>query len=556
MKTRYLWLIFLLCLSVIPVQAQDTFPAPPPGFFDALSDLGVRVGKSFSISCSNPSDGTSCRASDPLIQDWEWSFEVYPDTGIGCPQAFPGGVTATPTRAYRYMILYNGVEYEYRQNADRTGLFLCTQNGREEAFQGVTNAAVQCPTIPRLIVGQPARVTDENGVPNNIRDGAGRSNNKIGEIPAGAMFTVMGGPTCTADLVWWQINYNGVVGWTAEGDAEDYFVEPIRPLSYPTAQAVTPLNAAQLVQLGSQNLTFAPLSMDYAPLLDYMAFARPDGVGLYSAAAPISVPGQTGFNITLVEFNPNATMIAAAEYNSSTDVSQVRVWTINPGNPAPTFTIKWVMPNPGRLAGDLEFSPNGQRLAVSNSNGTNNIVQIYDVANGSTLSTLTHTGYPHALSFNTDGTRLAVATTDAKIHIWDMSSFTEVQTLTGINPNNVTGGQHHVVYHPVLPQLAYGGNANQIQLWDTTTGTVSRTLNLPDNGYTPYDLAYISSGNVLFVTAGIEILGQGKLYAFDPATGTLLFSTPIYSLMIDAASNNLLHVIDSSTNTWSVWGVP
>jgi hypothetical protein len=88
------------------------------------------------------------------------------------------------------------------------------------------------------------------------------------------------------------------------------------------------------------------------------------------------------------------------------------------------------------------------------------------------------------------------------------------------------------------------------------SGTVARTLTLPDRGYNPYDLAYNGNGDVLFVTAGIEILGQGKVYAFDTATGNLLFSTPIYSLLIDFGTNNTLHVIDNATNSWSAWGIP
>jgi hypothetical protein len=50
----------------------------------------------------------------------------------------------------------------------------------------------------------------------------------IGEIPGGASFTIVGGPQCGAEgWLWWQVNYNGTIGWTAEGDTTTYWLEPI-----------------------------------------------------------------------------------------------------------------------------------------------------------------------------------------------------------------------------------------------------------------------------------------------------------------------------------------
>ncbi|NJL95504.1 MAG: hypothetical protein HC915_18150, partial [Anaerolineae bacterium] len=46
------------------------------------------------------------------------------------------------------------------------------------------------------------------------------------QIPGGAQVRVLAGPTCASGFVYWQVEYNGMVGWTAEGDATTYFMVP------------------------------------------------------------------------------------------------------------------------------------------------------------------------------------------------------------------------------------------------------------------------------------------------------------------------------------------
>lgn len=76
----------------------------------------------------------------------------------------------------------------------------------------------------RLWVGSKARVTP--GLPNVIRAMPG-SGARLGTIPAGGVMDVIGGPQCAnGSQLWWQINYNGVVGWTGEMEGLNYWLEP------------------------------------------------------------------------------------------------------------------------------------------------------------------------------------------------------------------------------------------------------------------------------------------------------------------------------------------
>lgn len=94
------------------------------------------------------------------------------------------------------------------------------------ALAAPTAAQLTCPgALPsRLAAGQQGRVTP--GSPNRMRDVPTTAGTRIGEIPGGAVFTVLEGPTCADGYAWWRVNYGGLVGWTAEAGLE-YWLEPM-----------------------------------------------------------------------------------------------------------------------------------------------------------------------------------------------------------------------------------------------------------------------------------------------------------------------------------------
>jgi hypothetical protein len=80
--------------------------------------------------------------------------------------------------------------------------------------------------VSQLLPNTVARVTP--GLPNRMRITPDSSGAIIGEIPGGATFSIVGGPQCGPEgWLWWQVNYNGTVGWTAEGDTTTYWLEPV-----------------------------------------------------------------------------------------------------------------------------------------------------------------------------------------------------------------------------------------------------------------------------------------------------------------------------------------
>lgn len=78
--------------------------------------------------------------------------------------------------------------------------------------------------LPRLTVGGKGRVTP--GLPNKLRAGPSKNETMIGAMQPGDTFSVIGGPTCNDSLRWWQVNYNGLNGWTVDGQGSEYWLEP------------------------------------------------------------------------------------------------------------------------------------------------------------------------------------------------------------------------------------------------------------------------------------------------------------------------------------------
>lgn len=91
-------------------------------------------------------------------------------------------------------------------------------------------AADACPPLlpPRLRIGGTARVT--LGAPNALRTQPtvnAQLSRVIGNIPGGQSFSVLNGPICADGYTWWQVNYQGMVGWTPEGEGATYWLEPL-----------------------------------------------------------------------------------------------------------------------------------------------------------------------------------------------------------------------------------------------------------------------------------------------------------------------------------------
>ncbi len=65
------------------------------------------------------------------------------------------------------------------------------------------------------------------GDPNNIRSGPSKGSIYLTKMSQGSQFTVIGGPACSDGLRWWQVNFKGTIGWTAEGDGSTNWIQTV-----------------------------------------------------------------------------------------------------------------------------------------------------------------------------------------------------------------------------------------------------------------------------------------------------------------------------------------
>lgn len=164
-----------------------------------------------------------------------------------------------------------------------------------------TAVATDCLPLlpPRLRIGERGRVTpgDPNSL-NSIPAPSRRDPNvrRLTLIPGGGEFLVVGGPVCNFGYRWWQVQYNGFTGWTAEGENTTYWLEPIGACQ-PTRLRVG--GRAVLSRPGNVQIFSAPVggtvvgTVSSGVVMDVIGgpFCAPDS----TLWAQISIPGIIGW---------------------------------------------------------------------------------------------------------------------------------------------------------------------------------------------------------------------------------------------------------------------
>lgn len=86
------------------------------------------------------------------------------------------------------------------------------------------NSCPGAPTI-RITIGKRARVT--NGDALRVREYYGLLEKINTTLKAGTVIDILRGPMCEDNINWWEIKTkDGLIGWVAEGDLKEYYLEP------------------------------------------------------------------------------------------------------------------------------------------------------------------------------------------------------------------------------------------------------------------------------------------------------------------------------------------
>lgn len=122
-----------------------------------------------------------------------------------------------------------------------------------------------------LKTGDWARVSVDPPLPNKLRSAPGSSGELIGQAQPGENLLVLEGPSCADGYHWWLVrDLEGMEGWTAEGDAEGYWlVQPIAawyPLPDPLAARGLKTHDLREISLSADTALISGISGNFNPL--------------------------------------------------------------------------------------------------------------------------------------------------------------------------------------------------------------------------------------------------------------------------------------------------
>jgi WD40 repeat protein len=140
----------------------------------------------------------------------------------------------------------------------------------------------------------------------------------------------------------------------------------------------------------------------------------------------------------------------------------------------------------------IQFSPDGSKLASASYDGE---VIVWDPITGVKQCMLEgHSDWVSAVHFSPDGRKLASASHDGKVIVWDPD--------TGVKQRTLEGHSHWVNavhFSADGSKLASASNDGKVSLWDLTTNTLMEVI---DVGSYISDLAFSADGLFLKTNVG------------------------------------------------------
>ncbi len=175
-------------------------------------------------------------------------------------------------------------------------------------------------------------------------------------------------------------------------------------------------------------------------------------------------------------FSPDGKIMAIGTSDKKVVIWDVATWKI----------IKLLDANDDRVTA-LAFSPDGKILA---SGDRRNMVYFLDAATWKTVNKMKAYSDIESLSFNQDGSLLAIACGREKAMLWDVQKNQLRKDLVGH-----TGDVKAIAFSPDGTRIATGGRDNSVIIWNAGTGEKIKVL--PGHAGTVEKIVYSPDGKYL-----------------------------------------------------------
>jgi WD40 repeat protein len=416
-----------------------------------------------------------------------------------------------------------------------------------------------------LVIGEQGRVSP--GDSNNVRAIPTVEGALVGKIPGEEVFTVLDGPECNDGYAWWQVDYNGLVGWTVDGSGGETFLFPvtadIQPSFVLTPNVITRDNVNEVVLLREISCESGPdltRTIALSPNQRYIALdcggESGNAIAVYDLAEDrqiVTIPSER--YAKSMQFSTDSTELLIQK-ERDLGLITMQSWDIATGE------LRWSISSRGY---DVVAFTSDMRM-LSQRLGAFEVLDLNAQAILNTISTNVET-ISSAWNINPDGSLLAAVKLDADSPgvVWDVQTGEVVSTFT---TNFIIEVQDaSVEFTPDSQQVAVGGCPQitgegffcgypEIQWVDVATGERLRTWEVPqtdpggNNDTTVSDMDFSPDGKLL-VTASYK-----RVFLYDVDSGDLLREIVTRSFDVIFSADGTFFVTAGDTEHVFIWGIP